>query len=189
MEALANPVNKTVKPRPSAGRHRGLEGDEEARLLAASPPALRAVIVIALETAAREGEIAALSWSDIDLERSVARFAQTKIGEPRTIPLSPAAIDTLEGMRAAVAKQSESIFPWKSSGHALSLAFARLCGRLGIVGLHFHDLRHEATSRLFERGLSIEKVVAVTGHGTWAVWRCYTHPRAEDVARELATKR
>lgn len=185
MEGLGNPVSKTAKPRLPAGRNRRLETNEQARLLEAATPALRAAIVFALETAAREGEITALRWGDVDLQRRTARFAQTKSGEPRTVPLSPAALAALETLTPATSQDQDRIWPW-SDRHALALAWRRLCKRLGIAGLHFHDLRHEATSRLFERGLSIEKVAAVTGHKTWAMLKRYTHPRAEDIARELA---
>ncbi|MGH8111467.1 MAG: tyrosine-type recombinase/integrase, partial [Rhodanobacteraceae bacterium] len=60
-------------------------------------------------------------------------------------------------------------------------AFTNACHFLGIKGLHFHDLRHEATSRLFERGYSIQEVAQFTWHESWATLKRYTHLRPEDV--------
>jgi len=62
------------------------------------------------------------------------------------------------------------------------------CRELKIEGLRWHDLRQEATSRLFERGLGLQEVAAIIGHKTWAMLKRYTHPRAEDLARKLATQ-
>ncbi len=71
------------------------------------------------------------------------------------------------------------VFPHhhKSAG----TAFQRACKELGIADLHFHDLRHEATSCLFEAGLSIEKVALVTGHKDWKMLRRYTNLRPESL--------
>ena len=71
------------------------------------------------------------------------------------------------------------VFPHhhKSAG----TAFHRACRELGIRDLHFHDLRHEATSRLFEAGLTIEKVALVTGHKDWKMLRRYTNLRPESL--------
>lgn len=68
---------------------------------------------------------------------------------------------------------------------SITLAFARACKRAGIKGLRFHDLRHEATTRLFEKGLNPMKVAAITGHKTLQMLSRYTHLRAEDLAVEL----
>lgn len=76
-----------------------------------------------------------------------------------------------------------------TSPDEVSHRFAECCRAAGVAGLHFHDLRHEATSRLFEAGLSLPEVASITGHRTWAMLRRYTHPRAEDLARRLAQVR
>jgi Site-specific recombinase XerC len=64
-------------------------------------------------------------------------------------------------------------------------AFARTCARAGIEDLHFHDLRHEATSRLFEKGFNHMEVSAITGHKTLQMLKRYTHLRAEDLAKRM----
>ena len=65
----------------------------------------------------------------------------------------------------------------------MSKAFARACEELKIEDLHFHDLRHEGTSRLFEAGLPIEKVALVTGHKDWRTLRRYTKLKPEELHR------
>ncbi len=68
---------------------------------------------------------------------------------------------------------------------SITQAFERVCQRAGIEDLRFHDLRHEATSRFFERGLSIMEVSAITGHRDLAMLRRYTHLKAENLAKKL----
>ena len=68
---------------------------------------------------------------------------------------------------------------------ALKSAWRRACSRAGIIDLRFHDLRYEATSRLFEKGLNVMKVVAITGHKDFRMLQRYMHFRAEDLALKL----
>ena len=71
------------------------------------------------------------------------------------------------------------------SKHTITQAFDRVCKRAGIEDLRFHDLRHEATTRFFELGLSIMEVSSITGHKDLAMLRRYTHLKAEDLAKKL----
>ena len=66
-----------------------------------------------------------------------------------------------------------------------SKAFLRLCRKLGLDNLHFHDLRHEATSRFFEKGLNPVEVATITGHKDTRMLMRYTHLRAEDLVKRL----
>ncbi|HKN02050.1 MAG TPA: site-specific integrase [Candidatus Binataceae bacterium] len=187
LEGLGNPVELVSKPRRPPGRNRRLEPGEEDRLVAAAKEyssELPAFLVLALETGMRRAELAGLGWDRIDFERRTAHLPDTKTGEPRTVPLSPRALDTLKSLPRRLDGRLWSIGFLDS----WTKAFRRTCKRAEIKDLNLHDLRHEATSRFFERGLSIEKVAAITGHKTWAMLRRYTHPRAEDIARELAAK-
>lgn len=79
-----------------------------------------------------------------------------------------------------------AVFPYNSK--SVGTAFRRACVDVGIKDLHFHDLRHEATSRLFEVGLSIEQVSLVTGHKDWKMLRRYTHIRPETLHRIVAAR-
>lgn len=68
-------------------------------------------------------------------------------------------------------------------------ALARACEQAGIDGLRLHDLRHEATSRLFEKGLVVQEVASITGHTDWKSLQRYTHPDPQRLADKLAGRR
>ena len=78
------------------------------------------------------------------------------------------------------------VFYWWSGSDSFNKPWARLCKSVGIEDLRFHDLRHEATSRLFEKGVfeGVE-VAAITGHKTLQMLKRYTHLRASDLAQKL----
>ena len=105
-----------------------------------------------------------------------------KNGHPRTIALSEAALAALAGVQRH--EDEARIFPM--SANALRLAWERLKRRAGIEDLRFHDLRHEAISRLFEKGLNVPEVAVMSGHRDPRMLFRYTHPRPEDIARKLA---
>jgi integrase len=136
---------------------------------------------LALETAMRQGELVNLRWEHVHLARRIAHLPDTKNGEPRTVPLSTAALKILRSLPRSLTGQ---VFVGLTS-EAVKRAFARAVRRAGIDDLHFHDLRHEATSALFERGLNIMEVASITGHKDLRMLRRYTHLRAEDLAKKL----
>lgn len=181
MEGLVNPAKAVRKPAPGRVRERRLAGDEEARILAAAAPVFRGAIILAMETSMRRGELAALRWSDVDPARAVARVREAKNGDPRDVPLSLRALDALRELPRRLDGLVVGLTP-----DGLTQAWARACGVAGVVGLRWHDLRHEAISRLFERGWSVAEVAAVSGHKTWTQLRRYTQLRAETLARKLA---
>ena len=119
------------------------------------------LITLAIETAMRRGELLALEWGDIDLERRELLVRQSKNGMPRTIPLSTRAPPTLTNMESDCC---EPVFPL--SANAVRLAFERVRTRAGLNDVRFHDLRHEAISRLFDRGLTTPQVALLSGHKT-----------------------
>ena len=108
---------------------------------------------------------------------------QLTVGDlPRTIPLSFEARRVIVELAIAWAG-TERIFPTRAE--AVKLAWKRLTKRAKIADLHFHDLRHEAVSQFFERGLSIPEVALISGHKDPRMLFRYTHLKAEDVARKL----
>ena len=108
----------------------------------------------------RRGEILSLEWKHIDSERSKALLPNTKNGRSRWVPLPSKVIRLLERLP----REDERVFP--ISDTAVRQSWDRLRRRAGIVDLTFHDLRHEAISRQFEGGLSIPRVMAISGHQT-----------------------
>lgn len=173
---VLNPIQSIRKPKGSNARTRRFEGDEEQRLMAATAthPHLSRLIVLALETAMRQSEIVSLSWSEIDLARSVIKKETAKNGEGRVIPLTEKAKAVL-GDRG-IGKLFPH-FPRKAWENALTKA--------KLSDFHFHDLRHEAVSRLFERGMNPMEVSAVSGHRTLQMLKRYTHLKAEDLLKKM----
>ena len=118
------------------------------------------MINLAIETAMRKGELLSLQWSDINLETKRATLTQTKNGKPRIVPLSVQAIRCL----TQLPEESDRVFP--ISEIAIRQAWGRLMKSCEITGMTFHDLRHEAISRFFERGLNVPEVALISGHKT-----------------------
>ncbi len=182
-----NPVTAISIPRTANSRTRRLEASEENRLLSASNGELRRIIIIALETGMRRGEILNIRKSHIDFTLQILLIPLTKTDTPRTIPLSSRAVVSLREQISI----SGNIAPIRETPlfsllpDSLSQAFRRLCRRLDIQNLHFHDLRHEATSRLFEKGLNPVEVATITGHKDTRMLMRYTHLRAEDLVGRL----
>ncbi len=185
MESLANPVQAIRLPAPGKARTRRLVNDEEIRLLVACEtsrsPALKDLVVLALESAMRQGELLSLRWEHIDANKKVAHLPDTKNSESRDVPLSPRALEVLRH-RPRSLKDDRVFFEWKAAS-GLKHTWSRAVQRAGIEDLHFHDLRHEATSRLFEnQAFGLMEVAAITGHKTLSMLKRYTHLRAEDLA-------
>jgi integrase len=189
MPALVNPVADVGRPKLPAGRARRLESGEEARLLAIADDyggEIGDIIRFALATGMRRGAISEMEWSSLDLDRRIYKIPVIKdarVVRSHLVPLSKAAIEILR-KRKLLCKVNET-WVWSLEPASISQAFSRIFRRSGIEGLHFHDLRHEATSRLFEKGLSTMEVAGVTGHKTMQMLKRYTHLRPEDLARRL----
>lgn len=178
-----NVVQQVKRPRVHDRRERRLQVGELERLLGACDQdrnrLLRPLIVLALETAMRRGELLAVRWCDVDLERCTLFLPHTKSGHPRTVPLSPVALQTL----AELPRTNERILPL--SGDCVRQCFERIRARAGISDLRLHDLRHEAISRLVERGLSLIEVQQVSGHRTLQMLQRYVHLQVDDVVAKL----
>jgi integrase len=180
-----NPCTLVRRPPQGRPRNRRLQGDEEQRLLAVCRGARNAwlghFVALAIETGMRRSELLSLQWSNVDLERRTALLPVTKNGESRGVPLSTRAIATLRGLPAS---SNGRVFG-ELTVDALKQSFNRAVRRAGIAGLRFHDLRHEATSRFFEKGLNVMEVASVTGHKTLQMLKRYTHLSATDLAARL----
>lgn len=169
-----------MKPR---GRDRRLSDAEIRKILDATGSSeLQAIITLAIETGIRRSELADLTWKELDLKKQTAHLPRTKTDVPRTVPLSKTAVATLKKFGV---RNEGRVFSLQAE--SMSQAFEHACAphRANIVDLCFHDMRHEATSRFFEKGLNIMEVAAITGHKTLDKLKRYTHLRAEDLAKKL----
>lgn len=181
---VANPVRTISLPAPSRRRERRLEEGEEERILDALDGVMprmpaRALAIVAIETGMRQGELLGLTWDDIDFRRRVAHLGDTKSGDPRDVPLSSRAIEALQSIPRRIDGKVFGI-----SQDRLIRGFRAACRRAGIKDLRFHDLRHEAASRLAAR-LSSHELCKMLGWRTMQMALRYYHPRAEDLARKL----
>jgi integrase len=180
-----NPVKLVRRPPVPRGRTRRFKEGEEELLLSACDrgrtPLLKPLIVLAIETGMRRGELLELSWEHVDLKLRVAHLPLTKNGDSRDVPLSRRAVRTLESLPRT--GRSDRVFP--VTGNSIRLAFEHLRARAGMPDFHFHDLRHEAISRLFEKGLNIAEVSAISGHRELKMLQRYTHLRAADLVSRL----
>ena len=179
-----NPVKQITKPKPNAPRDRRLENGEEEQLMSACAasrnPYFKALVVVAIETAMRRGELLGLERQHLKVNNRTAYLPMTKNGDSRIVPLSTRAIATLNDLPVHL---SGKVFPLSET--AIRGLWGRACSRAGISDLHLHDLRHEATTRLFELGLNIMEVSAITGHKDLKMLKRYTHLKAEDLALKL----
>ena len=181
--AITNPIRDIRRPPAPHARTRRLIDDEYSRLLSSAATyggEIAPLITWAVETAMRRGEIAAMRWEHLDRKAKVLLIPETKNGTPRRVPLSTVALAVLDGLPRRIDGRV-----WGMRPDSISQAFERVCKASGIEGLTFHDLRHEATSRLFEKGLNPMEVAAITGHKTLQMLKRYTHLRAEDLVGRL----
>lgn len=153
------------------------------------------IIRFAVATAMRQDEICRIEWSDFDAETKMLlirdrKDPRRKSGNNQRIPLLSVtgydACAIIDEQRAFTGRHLGRIFPY--NGRSVGTAFRRVCRELKIEDLHFHDLRHEGTSRLFEAGFSIEQVALVSGHEDWKMLRRYTHLRPEGLHKALFRK-
>lgn len=188
---LINPVgdarevlSATRTLQPGEKRDRRLAPEEEEALLNAASPALRLVIKFALETGMRRGEITALTWEDVRGDTVWVPNVEgaRKTGEGRLVPLSIEAKQILAA-RKLLKGREKTVFGVQRDG--VTIGFTRAAQRAGLKNLRFHDLRHEATSRFFEKRLGIQEVAVITGHSDWKSLKRYTHLSVVDIAKRL----
>ena len=177
-----NPVTgKIVLPSNGRPRKRRLVGDEGTKLLKHLTGEAAALFSIALETGMRRGELLKLQWKNINYKTQTAHLIDTKNGEDRYVPLSTAAIRSLKSLPKGVG--SAPVFKITPSVLRREWEEARLAA--GVQDLRWHDLRHEGTSRLFEKGLNVLEASSVTGHKTLSMLQAYTHLNPSDIAKKL----
>jgi integrase len=184
MPYLDNPIALLRKPKQGKGRDRRLSADEAKRFeraLEACPKKLvRLAVLFAIHTAARQGEILRLKRTDVDFGRRIAIFRDTKNGEDRAVPLSKHALGVLSQLEA-----SEGPYMFPVTRTVITRAWRHILEWARIRDFRFHDLRHEATSSLFERGLSTMEVQKVTGHKTLAMLLRYTQMDVGHIVERL----
>jgi len=176
-----NPVRKVSKPKEPRGRVRFLSEDERQRLLdscqVSRNSSLYTIVVLALSTGARRGELLSLHWSDVDLKRGMLTFRKTKNGETRAVPVTGYALDVLAHHTKSRRHNTTLVFPDRTGRRPAGIreAFEYAVKRAGITNFRFHDLRHSAASYLAMGGASLAEIAEVLGHKTLQMTKRYTH--------------
>lgn len=184
---IQNPIEDIELPTPSKPRNRRLEAGEEEKIIAELGKSRNKYALplfkLSIETACRQGELLQLLWSDVKMtkEHGTALLRDTKNGEDRIVPLSATACEILSHLVRP--PHGGRVFPVDEN--ALRTTWSQAMKRAGIKELRWHDLRHEATSRLFEMGLDRIEAASITGHKTLQMLKDYTHLRAEKLALKM----
>lgn len=205
--AGGNPVSDVRRPRRGPGRDRRINWRECVRLARAArvpdrdfdPAAARnrwlwPLLLLALETGMRRSELLRLEWRDISIPQKTAHLRETKNNKTRTVPLSRHARRALDDLMQLAKNRREMLeepprldlmLVIPVSANAVKKAWQRCRQRAELPDLRFHDLRHEATSRLFEKGFNIMEVASITGHEDLKMLKRYTHMDAQRLAERL----
>ncbi len=186
----SNPVAMTRIPKHNDSRDRRLKDGEEEKLLAIAKLVYQRAIIIAVETAARRGELLNIRKSHINCDNQTLHIPDTKTDTPRTIPLSTRAIKALKDQvkslsDAHVVQIERDPKLFRMSAPMFRHEIHKYRVKLDMEDWRFHDLRHEATSRLFERGFNVMEVALVTGHQDLRMLKRYTHLKPESLVARL----
>ena len=181
-----NPVDSIRIPNGIKRRERRLMEGEYNVLMRAAQSCKNAliwpIVEFAIETGMRRSEILNLRWQNISDQQRIASLLDTKNGSKRDVPLTQKAAKVIASLPA----RTDNVFP--TTDYAIRHAWDRLVRRAGIEDLRFHDLRHEAISRLFEMGLSVPEVALISGHKDYRMLASYTHIKVEDVLKKIDAK-
>lgn len=181
MSGLQNPCTNIRLPKGSKERDRRPTTNELKKVCEAAKAIqfeMPVIIELAADTAMRRTELVMLRREQI--RGRVAYLEDTKNGDRRAVPLSTRALELLKQLPTRIDGRVFSLSPQSVSNY-----FPRACKVAEVKDLHYHDLRHEATSRLFERGLGLMEVAAITGHKTLSMLKRYTHLCPESLADKL----
>ncbi|WP_321808874.1 site-specific integrase [Burkholderia sp. BCC1993] len=173
-EDVVNPRKAMRRMKQGNVRDRRLRSGEYAKIIdwceRTGDHLLKVAVIVAVETAMRRGEISTLTWQNLDLDGQLAYLPDTKNGEPRTVPLSSVAVAAL---RTLPRNPDRYVFDILKGSIARRFKKARIA--CGMEDFTFHDFRHEAVSRLFEKGFNMVEARTISGHKTLQMLNRYTH--------------
>jgi integrase len=175
---VTNPVAEIRRPRVRNQRDVRISPEVIVRIAAELNPEMGAIVRFAVETGMRRSEILGMRWSWV--RDSIVWIPDTKSGVARGVPLSQTAQELLAGL---VRLPGGKV--WSCQGDSITHAFKRSAVRVGHGELRFHDLRHEAISRWFERGFHVMEVQLMSGHKTLPMLMRYTHLRPESLVGRI----
>jgi len=175
----SNPVSKVAMEKENNRRDRWLTDEEEERLISLSPVWLREIVVFALHTGMRRGEILSLTRKGVDLFRKTITVFRSKNGERKTIPINQTVFDLLRGKAKVRPIGTDLVFHSKVytpiNKDNLRRSFNLAITNARIEDFHFHDLRHTFATRLVQSGVDLYKVQRLLGHKSPAMTQRYAH--------------
>lgn len=184
--AVDSPFKGLRRPKYFNERDRRLTSKEEVALLDAARrdenPYIEPAILLGLETAMRRGELLALTRDDINVERRYALVRHSKNGRSRKVPLSARALEIIDALPATGSERLLNL-----TANALKIGFfRRVLPASGVEDFHFHDLRHEAISRLAESGrFQMIELQAISGHRDTRMLQRYAHLCSGNLADKM----
>ena len=191
---VTNPITGIKRMSEPQGRMKRLSIEAETTLLACCHELnlgyLADIIVVAIETGMRCGEILSMRWEDVDFINRKVLLRDTKNGDSRQVPLSSRVKIICEQLSSR--DTDDLVFPycrWAIRRHYTRVVKQSAKAHKGVqnpfTDLRFHDLRHEALSRLSDKGLNVMEIAHISGHRTLAMLRRYTHPCHETLLGKL----
>ena len=171
---------RSVERRPENNeKTRFLSRDERDRLLAACKaskwPRLYVLVLLALTTGARKGELLGLRWADIDWQTRIAHVGRTKNGDAKALPLVPAALEQLQGFKGEAAELVFASTEVPTKAYSFEPRFGQALKAAHIRGFRFHDLRHSAASHLAQNGATLLEIADLLGHRQMSMTKRYSH--------------
>jgi integrase len=183
----SNPARGIRRGRENPGVVRFLEDDERRRLLdacrASAWPKMYGLVLLALTSGARRGELLALRWRDVDLDKAIAYMRTTKNGDEGTLVLVPAMVEELRGYKRG--KPEHFVFcstrdPLRP--YAIGQIWISVLRVAKVEKFRFHDLRHSFASALAQDGASLIEIADAMRHKTMAMVKRYAHLSARSRA-------
>ena len=186
-----NPVCRVSMEQENNTRDRWLTVDEETRLFYAAAPWLRDLMVFAIHTGMRMGEILGLTWAGVDLFRRTVTVFKSKNGERRTIPLNQTALDLLKQKARSRSVDTELVFPSEAqtrlNASNISRSLHLALEKAQMTDFHFHDLRHTCATRMVQAGVDLYKVQRLLGHKSPIMTQRYAHHYPESLRDGVET--
>ncbi len=182
-----SPLRKVSRFKEPRGRVRFLSDEERAVLLNAcqqsAEPLLYPIVVVALSTGARRGELLNLRWKDVDFPRGFIRLEETKNRERRAVPLTSHAMEVMRGLASIRKIDDDRVFPFKFGVGSLRASWEQALIEAKIDDFRFHDLRHTAASYLAMNGATLAEIAEVLGHKTLQMVKRYAHLTEQHTSR------
>ncbi len=187
-KVIDNPAIKVKLFKEPNGRLRYLETPEIKRLLVSCSPHLKPIVVVALNTGMRKGEILKLKWDHLDFSNELVFVEDTKNGHRREIPMNRLLTETLKSAKSRFRESGEYVFCHEDGKPYLNVrkSFETALRRAGIEDFRFHDLRHTFASRLVMAGVDLATVKELLGHKSLEMTLRYSHLSPEHKRQAVA---